>query len=172
MSVSNSNADALIASVQSAFDKVKVATTVGWLGSFVETSQQEATAADVDTLSGQIMVWKGQERQWAIAGQRPDGSPFSWDEWATEAQAIVDAINAYGPYFNDGSALQVVIDTAEATAGDAVDALEGGVKQLGKLGDLLLSPWVWWVAGGVTALLVFGPLIAPRVKVFIKAVKS
>lgn len=122
---------------------------------------QKAELKDLQDEGPRVDNWAGKLRGYADAGQRPDGSPYTWGEWqalgrdfasdfATQAS---EAWNADLFVANAGAALA----TGEQVASGVVSAAEA-------VGGALLKPWVWWAVGIGAVLVIAAPYIAPLLR--------
>lgn len=98
----------------------------------LDTPEKAALAKSYSVLGDQIDDWADRKYQWAKAGRRDDGTPYSWAQWADLGQTYLDAI-----------VYQSSLPVTDGFVTNAAIALRESAKAVADIPQ----PWKWpgWV---------------------------
>lgn len=156
--------NALRGAYAAGLDQINAAHGTGLVDFFTGTSAQAASVlANYGKIPALIDQLDTQFRQQVLDGQKPDGTPYTVENWISYANDIGDDIKSQASYSWDASGLTVLRETAAATKAQVAKAAEVGLG----IGTAAL------VIGGVGYLLVVSGAAGPLLhKLFSRGGKS
>jgi hypothetical protein len=112
-----------------------------------DSEQSDAGLHRLRELGPQIDKWATDNRRWAIAGRRDDGSSYTPAMFLDQGKAYASAITAYVRMDFDASIFGLVAGTATGVVADVGGALKESGEQLKDVAKVLP-----WVLGGLVVL--------------------
>jgi hypothetical protein len=124
-------------------DDLLAAASGGIADSWFASEGDVASIANYKQLGSQILTWITVDAPLAAAGQKADGTPYTWNDWASFGNDLGSAAAEYANDAWDG-------DTFTSTLSALADAAKKTASTLG-------SPTLWptWMKVGVGAGVVF-----------------
>lgn len=125
----------------------------------VEQAIPSTTTAGATELAKQgalIDLWASTLRDYARAGKKPTGSPFTWGDWYKQGAVLADGVYFLSGQSYDGSYFSVVVNSAKQNVQDVADAAVNISNQLRKAGENLGKPGGLENAAGMLALVGVG----------------